>query len=58
MNSPRCTALDYIDFLVATLAPQCNIDGFAILTSDPVAAEARLDVAQLQAQFGARTTGR
>ena len=44
--------------LVATLAPQCNIDGFAILTSDPVAAEARLDVAQLQAQFGARTTGR
>ena len=44
--------------LVATLAPQCNIDGFAILTSDPVAAEARLDVAQLQAQFGVRATGR
>ena len=36
---------------IASLAQQCNVEGFAILTSDTTSSEARLDVALLRAQF-------
>lgn len=40
--------------LMASLATLCNVEGFAILTTDPTAQEARLDLNMLRAQFSDR----
>lgn len=40
--------------LLAVLAQQCNVEGFAILTSDASSGEARLDLAMLRTQFSTK----
>jgi PglZ domain len=45
------TIVGRVQGLLAAIAQQCNADGFAILTTDPVLGEARLDVPLFRIQF-------